>query len=305
MPIHTIDHPENHQILKKLRQHTRQKHANDPLLIGEVWVESPQKLNAFYGTNGDELQLPFNFFLSSVQSLSATEFREAIQAVDTALGDRPTTVVLSNHDLIRANIRYGNGKNSDAIAKVLSMMLLTLRGIPFIYYGEEIGMVDAPPNHIDEVLDSRGKIRWPEYKGRDGCRTPMQWNSGQYAGFSTTTPWYKVSPDYLTRNVKNQLTEDHSIFNHFKQLISLRKSTPALQKGRQHFIGNDPNILIYSRKWEKDQVLILLNLSSTDQTVNLSDIIAGNCKLSTHPENNGLPLLSSPTLAPYEGRIII
>ncbi len=263
-PIHTIDHPENHDLLRQLREHVRSPQGSDPLLIGEVWVPTPQDLVGFYGEQDNELQLPFNFFLSTVQSFDAPKFRQQLQGFET-LGDRPTTVLLSNHDFPRSTVRYGNPGNSDAIAKLLATLLLTVRAIPFLYYGEELGMVDTPPQTQEDVKDTRGLIRWPEYKGRDGCRTPMQWDVSVNAGFTTGVPWNQIGSDAPTRNVEVQTAQPHSVLNFHKTLIRFRRDNLALTQGSFNLLGEDPHILAYLRQHRSQCLLILLNMSDQDQ----------------------------------------
>lgn len=314
LPIHTIDHPENHDVLRQLRQHVRAHQGPDPLLIGEVWVPTVQDLVDFYGEQDNELQLPFNFFLSTVKGLNADEFRQQLQAFELILGDHPTTVLLSNHDFPRSTVRYGNGEeNNDAIAKLLATLLLTVRGIPFLYYGEELGMVDAPPKTRAEVKDTRGLIRWPEYKGRDGCRTPMQWDATAKAGFTTGVPWNQIASDSTVRNVESQAADPNSILNYHKTLIQFRRQNPALTSGEFSLVGEDPDILAYVRRHQCQCLLVLLNLSDQPQAFAIKpefnlNSTALEIQLSTH-QRQSLPLSRGKMppldlmLEPYEGLI--
>lgn len=310
LPIHTINHPDNHQILKQLRQHLRTNHEEDPLLIGEVWVPTLKDVLQFYGKEDDELHLPFNFFLSVVPELSASSFRKTIKGFEQNLGDLPTTLVLSNHDFPRLTTRYANPEQSDAIAKLLATLLLTLRGIPFIYYGQEIGMRDFPPETIDEVQDPRGRIRWPKYKGRDGCRTPMQWSDKPQAEFTTGKPWYKIAPDYQYRNVEVQTSDQNSILNYYKKLIKLRRSLPSLSLGQLTLLGEDPSVLAYSRSHEGQQVIVLLNMSRDNcqfDFTNLPELSTKSWQIlvSTQIRENNETSSASINLMPFEGAIAI
>ena len=248
LPIYTVNLPENHHVIKALRQHLRNKGEEEPLLIGEVFVPTVRDLVPYYGDQEDEIQLPFNFFLSNVDKLSAVSFRQVLAQDSEYLSHYPTTTVLSNHDLPRATTRYASEENSEAVAKLLATMLFTLRGAPFIYYGSELGMRDCPPETIDEVQDPRGKLDWPEYKGRDGARTPMQWSDTKNAGFTKGSPWLKLNPDYVQRNVKAQLANPNSILNYYKKLIALRQSWSSLRRGKLTLLGEDSSILAYLRK---------------------------------------------------------
>ena len=261
LPIYTINLRENHHVIKALRQHLKKKADEEPLLIGEVFVPTVADLVPYYGDQGDEIQLPFNFFLSNVDKLDAASFRQVLAYDSEYLSQYPTTTVLSNHDLSRVTTRYASEENSEAVAKLLATMLLTLRGAPFIYYGEEIGMRDRLIETIDEVQDPRGKLDWPEYKGRDGARTPMQWDDTQNAGFSKVSPWQKLNPDYQQRNVKAQLANPNSILNYYKKLIALRQNNSSLRRGNLSLIGEDPKVLAYLREDKDDPILVLLNMS--------------------------------------------
>ncbi len=261
LPIYTIDLRANHDLIKAIRQHLTSNQQEELLLIGEIWVPSVRDLVPYYGEHRDEISLPFNFFLTNLDKLAAASFREAIADAEECLSPYPTTTVLSNHDLVRATTRFASQENSEAVAKLLATMLLTLRGAPFIYYGSEIGMRDRPPENIDQVQDRRGKFHWPEYKGRDGSRTPMQWDDTKNAGFTQVAPWLKLNPDYVQRNVKAQLANPDSILNYYKKLIALRQSYSSLRRGNLTLLGDDPFVLAYLREDCDDSILVLLNMS--------------------------------------------
>ncbi len=309
LPIYTLNRPENHQVIKALRQHLLNKGDEEPLLIGEVFVPTLPCLVPYYGEMGDEIQLPFNFFLTNVDKLSAVSFRQVLAKDSEYLSHYPTTTVLSNHDLPRATTRYASTENSDAVAKLLATMLLTLRGAPFIYYGSEIGMRDCPPETIDEVQDPRGKIDWPEYKGRDGCRTPMQWDDTKNAGFTKVKPWLKLNPDYVQRNVKAQLANSNSILNYYKKLIALRQRWSSLRKGKLTLLGEDPCVLAYLRQEQDEPIVVLLNMSEENSLFrgeNFEPLSQKAWKVltSTHSvTRENLPTLRV-NLKPFEGLIL-
>ncbi len=144
---------------------------------------------------GNELQMPMDFMFTTVNKLSPSEFRSQIAAVESAHGW--PVFVISNHDIVRSYNRYGDGKHNDAIAKLMGAFYLTLRGTPIMYYGEEIGMENNDPTRREDVKDPIGRTGWPQEKGRDGERTPMQWNAKPNAGFSKKAPWLPVPPSYL------------------------------------------------------------------------------------------------------------
>lgn len=270
---YTRDPPEIHPTLKRLRRFT-DAYDKNRLLIGEAYVPKWEELMKYYGDRDDELQLPFNFFLvmdKARTALDANVFRQVINDSERALAGRWTTYVLSNHDIPRAFDRYGDGQHNDEIAKLMATMLLTLRGSPFIYYGEEIGMKTTEPQTIDEVRDPVGKRYFPANKGRDGERTPMQWTRGRNAGFSTAEKtWLPVPSTAQTRNVETEANDPNSILNFYKRLIRLRRQSPALTDGDYQAVGDDPKVFAYRRQTTKQSVIALLNMSGESRAFDLS-----------------------------------
>jgi len=267
------DLPELHEVMMRLRTFTDHYDPNR-VLIGEAYVPQWEVLMQYYGPKNNELQLPFNFFLVMGKvrtSLDATAFRSVINDSEKALQGRWTTYVLSNHDIPRAFDRYGDGRNNDTIAKLLATMLLTLRGSPFLYYGEEIGMVTTEPKTIEEVRDPVGKRYWPANKGRDGERTPMQWDQTRHAGFTTGEPWLKVPASASERNVAAAGKDPDSILNFYRSLIRLRRKSSALLDGDYVSVGDDPHVFAYRRKSSRQTMLVALNMSNEQKTFALNE----------------------------------
>src|SRR6202043_2069200 len=204
------------------------------------------ELKEYYGSHDNELQMPMDFMFTTVDKLSPPEFRRQIAQVDSA-GGWPVFVI-SNHDKVRSYNRYGDGKNNDAIAKLMGAFYLSLRGTPILYYGEEIGMENNDPKRKEDVKDPIGRVGWPKEIGRDGERTPMQWNDGVNAGFSKAKPWLPVAPSYKTHNVAAEMKDENSILSFYRQLLALRHKEPALLDGDYTSINeNIPNDLAYPR----------------------------------------------------------
>src|SRR5690348_2456290 len=253
--------PELHDVLRQLRQVADQ---NDAVLIGETWTKDISELQQYYGGHGKELQMPMDFLFTQVNKLSPPEFRKQIAAVDSA-GGWPV-YVFSNHDIRRAYNRYGDGQHNDQIAKLLAGFYLTLRGTPIMYYGEEIGMQNNDPTRREDVKDPIGRRGWPKEKGRDGERTPMQWNDTANAGFTTGKPWLPVPDSYHTHNVASELKDPNSILNFYKRVLALRRTNLELREGRYVPLNeNDSNVLSYLRSYKGKAVLVVLNMSSTAQ----------------------------------------
>jgi len=203
-----------------------------------------------------------DFMFTTINKLSPADFRKQIQWVDGS-GGWPV-YVLSNHDIRRVYDRYGDGQHNDQIAKLMASLYLTLRGTPVMYYGEEIGMENNDPKRPEDVKDSMGKAGWPKEKGRDGERTPMQWNAKANAGFSAVAPWLPVGARYKSYNVDIQKKDPNSILNYYRLLLSLRHTNAALLEGKYIALNeDDPNVLAYARIYQTKTVLVVLNMSDT------------------------------------------
>ena len=257
--------PEVHDVLQGLRKVADEHSA---VLIGETWTADVAELNQYYGKGNNELQLPMDFLFTMVNKLSPAEFRKQIAAVDAATGW--PTFVISNHDIVRSYNRYGDGKHNDQIAKLMAALYLTLRGTPIMYYGEEIGMMTTPPTRQEDVKDPIGRKGWPKEKGRDGERTPMQWDDKENAGFSQAKPWLPVPPSYKTHNVAAESKDPDSVLQFYKKVLKLRHSNQALLDGSYQAINeDDTNVLSYLRVYKDQMVVVALNMSGTQQTVSL------------------------------------
>jgi alpha-glucosidase len=205
---------------------------------------------------------------TEVNKVSAPEFRRQIAAAEST-GQWPVWVI-SNHDIVRSYNRYGDGQHNDAIAKLLAGLYLTLRGTPIMYYGEELGMENNTPTRKEDVQDPIGRRGWPEEKGRDGERTPMQWSDAPNAGFSTAKPWLPVPDSYKTHNVASELKDHDSVLNFYKRVLALRHENEALTEGSYVALNeNDANVLAYLRKYEGRAVLVVLNMSGEAQESNV------------------------------------
>jgi len=256
--LHDKDQPELHGILRRLR--ALLDRYPERMSVGEVHSDRmAEAAAALYGAGDDELHLAFNFaFTRSPWDPAA--FQRAILEWEKLLppGAWPP-YALSNHDQTRHITRYGR-RDAEARARVAAALLLTLRGAPFLYYGEEIGL---PQTFIprDEILDPPGRRYWPLYRGRDGCRTPMPWDGSPGAGFTSGRPWLRLGPDASLRNVAAQRADPRSLLAFYRRLIRLRRETPALRLGRQTFLQEQPReALGYLRETEGQAVWVLLNL---------------------------------------------
>jgi len=257
--IYDMDRPEMIPLLQELR--TLVDNFSDRYTVGEIFLATPEKTLLYAGN--DRLHAAFSFDLIQSElahpwnaNWVARQINKRDRLFDAA-GVWPTTV-LSNHDKMRTASRYAKGEN-DEQAVIAMAVLLTVRGTPFMYYGEEIGMRDISLKR-SEIMDPPGKRYWPVYKGRDGCRSPMQWSSENFGGFSDSKPWLPAHPNHTHRNVAKQLKNPASLLNFTRQLIALRRIHPALNRGEFHiFNRTDTGILAYERKQDDERILVYIN----------------------------------------------
>jgi alpha-glucosidase len=249
--------PEVHALMKDLRGAAD---AYGAVLIGETYTETAAELKAYYGDGRNELQLPTGHMLAMAPSLSAADFRKRIGETEST-GFWPV-LVLDNHDLARSVTRYGDGVHDDAIARILGALLLTLRGTPILYYGEELGMVNHDPARREDVRDALGRSGWPCAKLRDGARTPMPWDPTPGAGFTRGAPWLPIGPQAATHNVEAEARDPGSVLAFHRALLALRRSSRPLLDGDYLPLGlEDPNVLSYLRVAGNEAVLVALNLT--------------------------------------------
>jgi alpha-glucosidase len=265
--LHDMDQPELLPLLQELR--VLLEAYPERYAVGETYLATPEKIAHYAGD--DRLHAAFSFDFTSHNLIYPWNSRFVMEKITQrdktldAAGIWPTTV-MSNHDLSRAASRYARGE--DDHQPLLAMtLLLTLRGTPFLYYGEEIGMRDIALKRT-EILDPPGKKYWPVYKGRDGCRSPMQWNDAPFAGFSSAKPWLPVHPNYLRRNVAAQRENPNSLFNFTKRLIGLRRTYPALRQGSfRVFFRADTGVLAFERQLDDQRVLVYINFNRATRAV--------------------------------------
>jgi alpha-glucosidase len=290
--------PEVQQALNGLRTVANEYNA---VLIGETWTDNVAELKAYYGAHGEGLQMPMDLMFTNLKPLSAEVFRKHIAGVVSS-GEWPVWV-MSNHDKVRAYTRFADGKHDDQIAKLLAGMYLTLPGTPIMYYGEEIGMQNNDPTRKEDVKDPIGRLGWPEEKGRDGERTPMQWNDTPNAGFTKGIPWLPVPQSYQTHNVATEQKDPGSILNFYKQVLALRHTNKALLDGDWVALNDsDQNVLAYLRRYKNQAVLVVLNMSPVDQKVSfdLSKQGFGGAQLKPLlTAASGGQTLSNMQLSPY------
>ena len=292
LPVYNTNRPEVHTIVAEMRAVLDA--YGDRLLIGEVYLPFDQ-LATYYGQDLDGAQLPFNFHLIQC-AWSAEAIAKVITEYEAALpaGAWPNWV-MGNHDQSRIATRIGSGQ-----ARIAAMLLLTLRGTPTMYYGDEIGMTDTLIPAA-EVQDPAEKNEPGKGQGRDPERTPMQWDSSRLAGFTTGTPWLRLGADHATVNVATLSGQSASVLSLYRTLIALRNGNAALNSGRIEGVASKGHVLSYERVNDGQCFAILLNFNQSDQE---AAVAGGHIVASTHMDRDGEVVESKVSLRPFEGVVI-
>ena len=278
--IYTDNLPEVHGVIRRMRAMVA-KYPGDRVLIGETYLPNTAELDKWYGgEKKDELQLPMDMIVGFSNKLDANTFRARISEVETQVHGSQPLLVFDNHDNMRSWERYGDGVHNVAIAKLIAAMLFTTRATALMYYGEELGMVTSTPTRVEDVKDPIGRTGWPKEKGRDGERTPMQWDATPpQAGFSTSsTTWLPVASNYKTVNVQTELADPNSLLNWHKKLIAMRREMSALQDGGMVMVDTmNPSVLSYVRTplVGQNSVVVALNMTAQPQKISLDLSPAG------------------------------
>jgi alpha-glucosidase len=294
IPVQTTDRPEVHGIVSRMRQLFDQ--YEDRVIIGEIYLPV-ERLVQYYGADLAGAHLPFNFQLISAP-WDARHLLRLIVEYEAALpqGAWPNWV-LGNHDQHRIATRVG-----PAQARVAAMLLLTLRGTPTLYYGDEIGMHDVaiPPARVQDPFEKNVP---GQGLGRDPERTPMQWSDDANAGFSPAEPWLPVAGDYARVNVEAQRDDPGSMLSLYKHLIGLRRGEPALEIGRFEPLESEGSLLAYIRRARagESDFMVALNLGAAPQSFPAP---SGRIALSTHLDRGGEAVAGALALRPHEGVIV-
>lgn len=230
--------------------------------VGEVGCDFSLKTMAQYTQGDDKLHMCYSFDLLTKDN-SMEHVRKTIETIEDALGDGWPCWSIGNHDVERVASRWGQEKSNHEQAKVFMVMLLCLRGSICLYQGEELGLREAELT-FDQLVDPFGIAFWPEFKGRDGCRTPMPWENTLNAGFSKATPWLPVALDHLSQNVAEQTNNENSTLKAYQAFLHLRKEHAELISGSIQFIYSDNQHLVFIRSLPNQESLISLNTSADE-----------------------------------------
>jgi alpha-glucosidase len=294
--LYNSDQPEVHDVIAEMRAVIDR--YDERVLIGEIYLPI-ERLVTYYGKDLGGAHLPFNFQLLQC-AWTASTVAQLVSEYEGALpaGGWPNWV-LGNHDRPRIAVRVGNAQ-----ARVAAMLLLTLRGTPTMYYGDELGLgeIAIPP---DAVQDPWEKNEPALGLGRDPSRTPFQWDATPHAGFTRGKPWLPLAPSFRSCNVEALRNDSASILRLYRQLLSVRRNHAALSTGAFRLTGVQGNVLVYERADEGERIVVCLNFGDGEQKI--SDLGDARILVSTCPArttlnselvlkpNEGLMLLKSPS----------
>ena len=295
LPLYTADRPEIHDVVAGLRRVIDE--FTDRVLIGEIYLPI-ERLVSYYGADLSGAHLPFNFQLIQTQ-WNARAIAALIESYEAALppGGWPNWV-LGNHDKSRIATRIGAAQ-----ARAAAMLLLTVRGTPTMYYGDESGRTDVPiPSHL--VQDPFERNVPGIGCGRDPERTPMQWDASPGAGFTTGRPWLPFAADWQETNVAMQAGLSGSILTLYRRLIALRRAEPALAVGSYSPVHSEGDVLAYIREGSGRRFLVALNLASHPAQLTMPAGAQARALLTTYLDREGEIAASLLPLRPDEGIVL-
>jgi oligo-1,6-glucosidase len=316
--------PHLHEYLQEMNREVFSKY--DIMTVAEGAGSSPEDAMQFVDPDRKELNMAYHFESVDIgkhlNDFGLVKYKEIFSRYDEAFKDKGwLSIFLANHDQPRMVSKFGNDtpKFREVSSKMLSTFIMTMRGTPYYYYGDELGMVNIRFNSIDDYhdVDTRNKYIGLKNKGgdlkaflegqkqtsRENGRTPFQWNDTQNAGFTTGTPWLKVNPNYKTINVEAEEKDPNSVLNYFRKLVQLRKKEPTLVYGKYTLLDKEnPYIYAYTRELNGKKLLVLLNFTNKNSTyktefpVTKSKIILDNYAGTKKLKNN--------ILRPYEAIVL-
>lgn len=291
------DGPFLHDYLQEMNRETFG--SRNILTVGECWSATPGSALLYSGRARNELSMVFQFEHVIQQwdevygkwrpkPFDLVKLKAVLSKWQYALSeDGWNSLFWGNHDLPRALSRYGDAMGYPIeSAKMLATVLHLMKGTPFIYQGEEIGMTNMPFTkieqyrdietlnmhrlHVEAGLSPDEFIKGANESGRDNARTPMQWSPAPQGGFTTGVPWIEVNPNYATINAEAAMTDERSIWNHYRSLIKLRKTHPIIVYGLyQSWLDQHPDVFVYSRTFEERQLVVVANFTARDISLDL------------------------------------
>lgn len=332
--IPKINEERVHEYLKEMNSEVLSKY--DIMTVGETPGVDPEKALKFVGESRNELNMVFQFEHVGVgdgpdgkwgkSEFNLKEFKDIMSKWQDALENGGwNSLYLSNHDQPRSVSRFGNDTEyREESAKMLATCIHMMKGTPYVYQGEELGMTNVKFESLDDYRDIETFNAYKDYvgsgkktkeemmeaiykRGRDNARTPFQWDDSGNAGFTSGTPWIKVNPNYKYINAKAQVDDENSVFNYYRKLISLRKQYEIIVNGKYELIlDDDENIYAYLRKLKNEILLVMCNFSDKNSEFNLpADIKYGKKEKIISNYNVDYDEIEKVVLKPYEARVYL
>jgi len=309
--------PPIHDYLKEMNKEVLSKY--DVMSVAEGAGKNFQDAHDLVDEDRHELNMAYAFDavdLARDSNYSVVKLKKIFSDWDSVFSDKGwLSIFLANHDQARMVTRFGSDRPEfrELSSKMLNTFILSMRGTPYCYYGDELGMVNIRFNKIEDyndmptlneykyLVETGGNIeqflKMKQYSCRDNGRTPMQWNATANAGFTTGKPWLKVNPNYVTINKEAQDKDANSCLNYFRKMIQLRKANEALVYGKYTLLDkNNPTVYAYTREWKGKKFLVLLNFSEQNSTYSIGmDLSKAEVKI-----HNYVDVAKAGMLRPFE-----
>jgi alpha-glucosidase len=269
--VYDKSRPENVAFLRRFRALLDEYPA--AAAVGEVGdAQRGLQVVADYTSGSDRIQMCYSFDFLGPEKLSAGKVRTVLETFGEVASDGWSCWALSNHDVVRHATRWGKGEpDKAAYLKVISALVMSLRGSLCIYQGEELGLEEAELA-LEDLQDPYGIRFWPEFKGRDGCRTPMVWDKdAPSGGFSTAKPWLPVPDAHRQMAVDTQQGDDKSLLEHYRRFLAFRRANPVMAKGDIEFLAADNDVLVFVRDLGNEQMICAFNLGARTASLDLGD----------------------------------
>lgn len=324
----TNNGPQLHEFLQEMNQATFGNH--DLLTVGETWGATPEIAKLYSNPTRNELSMVFQFEHIGLdqqpgkekwdfQPVNIAELKTVLANWQTALGNAGwNSLFWNNHDLPRMISRWGNDQEYRVeSAKMLAILLHMLKGTPYIYQGEEIGMTNTPISDISEAKDIETINMYNErleqgytkeeiitsinVKGRDNARRPIAWNASENGGFTTGTPWIALNENYKEINVEAALNDSNSIFYTYQELVQLRKENPIMVWGDFELVDTVDNVFSYYREYKGERWLVVTNFSNEEQPFSSENEIE---KVIIQNDNEEITNLKEISLRPWQAFVV-